>query len=93
MQTNSSTHSSRSFRWQFILSAALMLLFTGCRSMATIAKVHRAALFLATVILQGLFSAGPFLNDPFAGEMYYRFYKHHPTERLIGQPESLARNS
>lgn len=51
-----------------------------------------AVLFLTTVVLQGLFSAGPVLNNPFAGEMYYRFYKHHPTERLIGQPESLARN-
>jgi hypothetical protein len=54
-------------------------------------KTTCVTLFLATVILQGLFSAGPVLNNPLAGPMYYQFYKHHPTEHY-GQPESLARN-
>jgi hypothetical protein len=47
-------------------------------------KTASMALFLSTVILQALFSAGPVLKNPLAGPMYFRFYKH--------DPDSLARN-
>jgi hypothetical protein len=55
-------------------------------------KTTCMGLFLVTVLLQGLFSAGPILNNPLAGPLFFRFYKHHPTDRELGEPDSLARN-
>ena len=69
---------------------AVLLLFSVRKLQAVAAQpgwVQTACLvlFLTTVILQATVAAGPVLRTPYAGELYYRFYKREP-------PESFAKN-